>query len=322
MQFFSKILFAIFLVSSLGIAGCEQLKHDKNLTEPQLDPKTNVATKETVDAYKSLGKGKGSFAVGDKEALMYDIQVKIPQQKEHPVFWDSMGDSPALIVDWSDGERSGYNFSMYQKENGGYIIDYDKSLEKPDRFHGRWKLSAQTKMEWEIKGDDIIIISANGNKTVLGGSAELLNLEIQKAEQVVAAREEANERRRKELLAKQEKIRKERLVYSDMQLSDLFDIWQQNRLRALKKYNNKEVTVRGWIDGIYEDKFEVKQGDGAAVLQVSYGYSDQINQWLMQRNKGDLVTVTTVLDIEGAFGLPIITNKGRFTYSSGHTALE
>lgn len=55
-----------------------------------------------------------------------------------------------------------------------------------------------------------------------------------------------------------EEQRKERLVYSDMQLGDLFDMWEKNRLRALKKYNGKEVTVRGYIDGIYEDKFDVE----------------------------------------------------------------
>lgn len=45
------------------------------------------------------------------------------------------------------------------------------------------------------------------------------------------------------------------------------------------------------------------------MLQISYGYSDKMNKWLMQRDQGDLVAVRTVHDIEGAFGLPIITNR-------------
>ena len=303
-----KALFTLLAIASLCVTGCGQIVQElEQTTSQQLAEPSNVDTKskpkpKTKPAYVALGKNRASFTKKGEETEYFDIDVAMG--KKGTVFLVE-GNAARLIVDWSDGYRSAY--ALYDTtEKWGKIHDYDKT--KP--YGERYDYKNATKMKWKIEKQDIVITADNGNITVLGGEGPGLERQLLEIERVKGLQ-----------AARYEKQRKERLVYSDMQLGDLFDNWQKNRLRALKKYNGKEVTVRGYIDGIYEDKFEVKQEGASAVLQIFYGYSDEINQWLMDRNQGDLVTVKTVLGIEGAFGQPIIKNRGRFSYGSGHTPI-
>ncbi len=92
---------------------------------------------------------------------------------------------------------------------------------------------------------------------------QLNELKQQQEARALALRERQAEieRERAEELAQQR-------MYTDMDLARLDREFKENRIRARRNYEDKVITLRGYVDAIYDDKLTVCQGQGSDCISL------------------------------------------------------
>lgn len=205
-----KITASGLVAISLFVSGCVK---GQNSQHPQADSNIQLAKKSVKiglqqqetrvanwkHSHLNPDEGKATFVSKTGELIIKSMGYK-PQWRTGGLFgddslfnWDD-GVFVRTIINWDDGVRTAYTFgTVHETRNRALIREYkgkDKGWSIVDRD-----------ASWKSEGENVVIKSANGNKTILGGFSLQLQKNIENQENQKIARL-AKEREKKERLSK------------------------------------------------------------------------------------------------------------------------
>ena len=253
----------------------------------------------------SLGAGQAEFQKVGEPAESFQINI-ISSGPHKGSMWGS-GEGAVFFVEWSDGYTSGYDL---MPSGDGLVYDFNQK-------NKTW--SDGVKLKWAVSGDDVVLTSASGTVTRLGGTSQMLKGQLNELKQQQEARALALRERQAEIERERAEELAQQRMYTDMDLARLDREFKENRIRARRNYEDKVITLRGYVDAIYDDKLTVCQGQGSDCISLPYGgLNEGLENWLADRDQGDAVTVTGVFEIS-AFAGQQTTSMKRWRIRTGHS---
>ena len=253
----------------------------------------------------SLGAGQAEFQKVGEPAESFQINI-ISSGPHKGSMWGS-GEGAVFFVEWSDGYTSGYDLLP---SGEGLVYDFNQK-------NNSW--SDGVKLKWAVSGDDVVLTSASGTVTRLGGTAQMVQGELNQLKQQQEARALALRERQAEIEREQAEELAQQRMYTDMDLARLDREFKENRIRARRSYEDKVITLRGYVDAIYDDKLTVCQSQGSDCISLPYGgLNEGLENWLADRDQGDAVTVTGVFEISAFAGQQTSSMK-RWRIRTGHS---
>lgn len=254
---------------------------------------------------RSLGDGRAEFQKVGEPAESFQIEI-ITSGPHKGSMWGS-GEGAVFFVEWSDGYTSGYDL---MPSGEGLVFDFNQK-------NNSW--SDGTKLQWAISGDDVVLTSATGTVTRLGGTSQMVKGALNELKQQQEAEALALRERQAEAERQQEEELAQQRMYTDMDLARLDREFKENRIRARRNYEDKVITLRGYIDAIYDDKLTVCQKQDSNCISLPYGgLNEGLENWLAERDQGDAVTVTGVIEISAFAGQQTSSMK-RWRIRNGHS---
>ena len=144
----------------------------------------------------------------------------------------------------------------------GLVFDFNQK-------NNSW--SDGTKLQWAFSGDDVVLTSATGTVTRLGGTSQMVKGALNELKQQQEAQALALRERQAEAAGQKEEELAQQRMYTDMDLARLNREFKENRIRARRNYEDKVITLRGYIDAIYDDKLTVCQEQDSNCISLPYG---------------------------------------------------
>ena len=286
----------LIALSAVLVVGCSVSTNQGSGSKSSPSPPAEIS---------SLAAGQAEFQKVGEQAESFEIEI-ISTGPYKGSMWGS-GEGAVFFVEWSDGYTSGYEL---MPSGQGIVYDYNQK-------NASW--SDGVKLQWADSGGDVVLTSATGTVTRLGGTSQVVQgqlkqLKAQQAARALELREMQAEAERQEA----EELAKKRM-FTDMDLARLDREFKENRIRARRNYEGKVITLRGYIDAIYDDKLTVCQGKKDNCVELPYGrLHEGLENWLAERDQGDAVTVTGVFEIS-AFAGQQTSSMDDWRIQTGHS---